>query len=176
MDIAIGPCAPLAGRKRPLAGRFAQARPERQNGLEALFETLTGRPAAEAWAASESKGPGRLQVVSDRFFGALLEIESARRAANSDEARYEVYGPIAASWRERRRLASDRGSVSVTEMDVVQAAFEAGRARDKHQRLFAWFGPGMSLWSAGKVERVAETRTFRSLEGLRDQVQHPVDA
>jgi hypothetical protein len=155
MDIRLGPCVPLQGRKKPLAGRLSQGWPEGPERLATLYEVLSGRPPQEAWSKSTLLRPGRLFVLSDAFVRKLAEIDSARVAAATDEERHEVLEEVARRWRPRVHAPAewdDRRS----QVDVLMAAWDAARAVMKSQRLYAWYGPGLSLWSQEKIKRVAE--------------------
>lgn len=66
LDIALGPCVPPPGRKRPLAGPFRQ-RTGTAEEMEALFRVMVPGSTAPAWATTRREGRGQLCVFADEF-------------------------------------------------------------------------------------------------------------
>jgi hypothetical protein len=151
LDVAVGPCVPYPGRKRALAGPFRQ-NTGTADEIEALFRVLVPDAQGPAWSATRREGDGLLCVFSDEFVEPLAAFSrqfQGKESQASDEELEARLHEIAESWVTARGRP---GNVLVAGLDVADAAWWARAARDRRQRLYAWFGPEVPL-SAGTRRR-----------------------
>jgi hypothetical protein len=172
MDIALGPCFPLAGRKKPLSGRFAQEWPSTPAQIEALHASLVPDSLIGPWAAREDDPPGQLFTLSDEFVAALAHIDEERQAAASDEGRREVLASAAAAW-HRSLNSDDPQAQDHLFLDVLSAAYVAARATRKNQNVYAWFGPGIELWGPERMARAVERIQKEAASRPSHDIQRP---
>ncbi len=146
LDVAVGPCVPPAGRRRPLIGVTNQ-RPGRPEQLEALFRILRAKRGAHPWQAVETSGPGRLATFSQPFVEAMVSLN--RECVARDDARPGDYDwslePLTRV-AERWRAATDWDSGESIRVAGTLAGYcaLARSAEERRQKLYCWSGPGFS--------------------------------
>jgi hypothetical protein len=167
MDVAIGPCAPLEGRKRPLVGPFGQ-RPATQDELERIFRAITGVRRG-AWAAEEREGKGRLLTFSEAFRVPLARLgHKYQRRPKDDPRRIEWVEVILPSLADKCIAMGERRDLTGLSLDIAEAADVARRAEDKGQHAYAWFGPMTPLTLSSKsIARLREELTDTALSNHR---------
>jgi hypothetical protein len=148
MDLALGPCVPLPGRKRPLRSPLNQHVGETRLLTAALYSALTGNPADEALERFSQAGDGVLSRCTDRFVDAMADANKLLlRLADEDEAG----GDRALTTFAKQQRAYDRAwmaagawplAVVGTRNRLVRMG-SASLAREKGQPLYCWHGPSV---------------------------------
>lgn len=148
MDVATGPCVPVAGRKHALRSPHSQQGPERLEQMLALFIILGGTEdeLPDAMQLVEARGPGRLYRCSDRFVQLMAEqnrhellliAEDEENGDNDYALSMAEFERLDAAW-----MATGgwhRSQVSTTNK-LPRIAY-ARWAQDKGQSVFCWYGP-----------------------------------
>jgi hypothetical protein len=146
-DLALGPCIPLPGRRRPLVGVTNQD-PGNLEHLEALFALVVSESAGRPWRDTQKRERGTLATFSPAFTSALAAInrEGLRRQAErprdyaymlEPDARLAERWLSATPWREGMLVAGVRDR-------VIHLCGSARVAEERGQDLYCWSGPGFS--------------------------------
>lgn len=139
-----------------MVGPFSQQAltPER---IEGLFRILVSDPDATPWEATMTAGKGRLSTLSGPFVDALVDLNKVGRERDAavrakgrrltDQQAEWVLQPeleVASKWIERGDWPPEATTLGVASHFVAWGGW-ARTARDRGQRLFCWFGPGVPL-------------------------------
>jgi hypothetical protein len=139
MDVSVGPCVPMEGRKKPLAGPFGQLQLTVVE-VAALLPIVVRDPVAGPWASETTRGHGRLVVFSDEFAAALAQLSRRYQLRPKDD-------PVSIEWVEAvvpklaERWVSTGVASNWADIGISVAAGTARSAENHGQKLFAWFGP-----------------------------------
>jgi len=79
LDITNGPCVPAPGKRQRLVSVHRQQHGDRPEHLTALYQVLTDRPEAEAWADVKRTGEATLARFSDDYRAALASLRSGQQ-------------------------------------------------------------------------------------------------
>jgi hypothetical protein len=156
MDVALGPCVPTGGRKRPLVGVTRQEGGEYPHHTAALYTVLTGEPADDALRLLEEKGRGRLFQCSAPFVEAMADASlTVSRLAAEHEARGDGDWPSVVeqheAWsREWMRICRWPRGVETTTHRLWRMQW-AARARERGHPLYLWHGPAVDMYTAESV-------------------------
>lgn len=150
MDVALGPCVVIPGRKKPLVSPLLQDRGETPALTAALYTALGGDPSDARLIEVARAGRGALSRFEDSFVDAMAEhsIESLR-LADLDDARGERDLPsfiahqdaLDRAWMNVGRWPHE---VSSTTNRLLRTA-NARVAREKGQSLYCWHGPAVPM-------------------------------
>jgi hypothetical protein len=171
LNIEFGPCVPPPGRVRPLVGPFSQEDVTQQQ-IESLFDVLVSDPAAQPWDRITEAGAGKLAVFSAAFVDALVavnrlvldrddQVRVKGRPLTEEQATWvlEPHNPVSDAWLQRSTWPTDTTAYGLGATLGYWGA-EARGSREKGQRLYSWFGPGVPL----------KTMTFKRVPGEVEQL------
>jgi hypothetical protein len=156
MDIAHGPCLPLEGRKKPLAGPFGQ-RSVTEEQLKSLAEVVAADLEGDCWLREASAGDGKLVIFNPKYRSALAEL--SRRFQNRPKADRATLQWLDSILPGLVKEWSHRGGPSeFADLDIGAAAGTAKSAEHHGQDLYAWFGPAVPLALSPKsTERLRQS-------------------
>jgi hypothetical protein len=140
LNVAVGPCVPRSGTKRPLVGPFRQETGTPAQ-LEALFRVVVAPPAGSAWEAKRRDGRGRLFAFSDEFVQPLARFSRDYQGGAKEDPTDELIArteAIATAWMSTR---SSPRNLQSAELRIAEAAWWARIAQERGQHLYGWFGP-----------------------------------
>lgn len=152
MDVALGPCVPTGGRKRPLVGVTRQEGGEYPHHSAALYTVLTGQPAEGALQLLEEKGRGRLYKHSTSFVDAMADASlTVDRLFAEDDARGDRHWSSVAAqheeWsREWMRIGRWPRDAKTTTHRLWRMQW-AVKARERGQSLYLWHGPEREMYT-----------------------------
>ena len=145
MDVALGPCVPLPGRKTSIVSVHQQEGPERPEQMTALYTVLTGdAPDGVLTLVSQREG-GRLYRCSDEFVAVMANTERILATlAEADRGNRQFEGTpydekvaeLDAAW---LRLGNWHSAMVSTRNRLFRLA-KARIAQEKGQPLFCWYG------------------------------------
>lgn len=133
LDLATGPCVPAPGKRQPLVSVRRQQHGDRPEHLTALYQILTGRPEAEAWAEIKRTGDAMLATFSDGYRSALVGLRSGQQDPPGTLTEFAI------RWMEVNWPSSLPARLSRNRLQRM--AGSATRAAEKQTPLYCWFGP-----------------------------------
>lgn len=148
MDVAMGPCVPLPGRKHALRSVHQQQGPERVEQMLWLYVVLGGAPQRRHTALEllQNSGPGRLYRCSDEFVE-LMAHANRELVTLGDEDKARGDKEFTTSTVRRNELDAAwlaAGKWHRAQVSTVSRLFRIGGARiaqEKSQSLYCWYGP-----------------------------------
>ena len=148
MDVATGPCVPVAGRKRALAGVMRQEGPETPEQMRALFTILGGSADAldDAMQLVAEDQQGQLFRCSERFVQ-LMKRENLEsiRLGDEDQANGDAELTQFVAHQEWLNAAwMTHGNWHSAQRGTQNKLGRTGWARiadEKSQPLYCWYGP-----------------------------------
>lgn len=150
MDVALGPCVPIANRRRPLVGPLGQQYGETPKMTAALLTALTGAPSDNALTLIENRGKGRLSACSEPFVRAMAAANAHLiELADEDDARGDRDLPTFVRKQSEHELAWrnavrwPRGTPNIPDRLVRMASARVALERD--QPLYCWHGPARPM-------------------------------
>jgi hypothetical protein len=148
LDVATGPCVPIAGRAKPLRSPLNQHGSELPHHTAALYTVLTGRDSAGALELIEQSGPGRLYVCSHEFVTAMAEAnvhllalsDEDNAAGDTDLPRFAArHRELDLAWLQATDWPSNFAGTG-NRLTRLGLAHEAVR---KSWPLWVWYGPAV---------------------------------
>lgn len=148
MDVAVGPCVPLPGRKTSVASVHAQEGYETPGITSALYRVLTGRNDAELLTLLSEEGEGRLFRVADRFLAAMAD--ASRHLASlipgspplpDGEEDGTPFGMQNRRWDEAWITEAEWPPEMVSTRNRLYRIGQARVAQEKGLPLYVWYGP-----------------------------------
>ena len=134
LDITNGPCVPAPGKRQRLVSVHRQQHGDRPEHLTALYQVLTDRPEAEAWADVKRTGEATLARFSDDYRAALASLRSGQQDPPGKLTEFAIRRMEVTNWPSSlpARLSRNR---------LDRMAGSATRATERRTPLYCWFGP-----------------------------------
>ena len=158
LDVALGPCVPESGRKRPLVGSLRQDGGEYPEQTAALYTVLTGRPSDEALRLLAQEGDGRLFAANPAFVAAMSAAHEHLEALKA-QARVSGDNPTSSWHREWEALGQRWLREGGWPRTVTATTHRLGRlywahmAQQKGQQLYVWHGPEVPMYDVEVVRK-----------------------
>jgi hypothetical protein len=107
---------------------------DRPGHLTVLYQLLTGRPEAEAWADVKRTGEATLATFSDRYRAALASLRSGQQHPPGTLTEFAIRWMEVTHWPDSlpARLSRNR---------LDKMAGSATRAAERQTPLYCWVGP-----------------------------------
>lgn len=148
MDVAVGPCVPLPGRKTSVASVHAQEGYETPAITSALYRVLTGLNDAELLTLLSEDGEGRLFRFADRFVAAmaeasrhLLTLIPGSPPPPDGEEDTTPFGLQRGRWDEAWMSQAEWHPEMVSTRNRLHRIGKAREAQEKGLSLYVWYGP-----------------------------------
>lgn len=157
-DVALGPTAPLAGRKRPLVSQWYQrgGLPDEWRSLQLL---LSPDAKSDALTLIRQVGGGRLYTVDRSLVEPLAQLARDVRAKEKGDPTISApFDRLADRWIPKLAKAQQGWPVGVS-LRISGAAHVALRSLERGQAMYVWFGPGRP-WT---LTPEAEARLIESI-------------
>jgi hypothetical protein len=145
IDITKGPCVPAPGKRRPLLSVHRQHYGDRPEHLTALYQVLTDRPEAGAWAEVRRTGEAMLATFSGDYCSALANLRMGPQNLPEKLTEFAIRWIEVTNWPSSQlpeRLSYDR---------LVNMVGRASKALEKQTPLYCWFGPSQPISSAPPI-------------------------